>query len=688
MTDLLFQLDSKIVDRYRDRKAPFGWHGLGRYVYERTYARWDNPKLNGAKETWVDTTERVINGMYTLQKQHAQDNEDVTWDEAKAQRSAAEAFDLMFDMKWSPPGRGLWMMGTPFVHERNIPEALNNCAFISSKYLPQEKGDQFKWVMNHLMLGVGVGFDVFGAGSVSVYPTSQEKQVYVVEDTRQGWAGVPEAIHNSYLVPNSPEVILDTSKVRGYGEIIKGFGGVASGPAPLELLAEEIKAVYDRRAKSWGRLSATDICDVMNLIGKCVIAGNVRRSAEIAIGPETDEFLDLKNPEVNSERMKSHGWASNNTVRYDEPSDSIDYTNIAERIHKNGEPGIFWLGNAKKFERMNGKISLRPDLTAEGMNPCGEQMLAHRELCTLIEIYLPRIESKEDFGRVIKFAYLYGKSVTLANKHIEDEASRKVMTSNMRIGLSTTGYAQFEAKHVSGELEDWLDYGYQLSEYFDLMYSNEWLKVPTAIRRTSVKPSGTVSLLPGVTPGVHYPISRFYKRRVQVSADSDMVDNARAAGYTVEDDALGRDVKHVIFPVDVGEGVESESEVSLVRQVDLAITAAKYWADNSPSFTGTFDPEEVSVEDIAELLSQIQWQLKGVSMLPMTPEGVYAQMPYETFSESEYLEMVANIDEERLFSNGVHEHIEDEFCDTDACDITGDSDGILVEAPVKVPVLA
>ena len=126
-----FVLNQTFLDTYKELQPDFGWSGLGEVVFFRTYSRSDNPKTNGM-EKWHDVCERVINGMYQVQQDHMPSQ---LWNSDKAQRSAQEAFDLMFRMKWSPPGRGLWMMGTDFVMNRGVSECLQNCAFISSKYL-------------------------------------------------------------------------------------------------------------------------------------------------------------------------------------------------------------------------------------------------------------------------------------------------------------------------------------------------------------------------------------------------------------------------------------------------------------------------------------------------------------------------------------------------------------------------
>lgn len=122
----------------------------------------------------------------------------------------------------------------------------------------------------------------------------------------------------------------------------------------------------------------------MNLIGRCVVAGNVRRSSEISLGSyESEEFINLKNYKINPER-EAWGWCSNNSIFADV---GMDYKDIEERIANNGEPGLLWMDNVRKFSRMNG-VEDNKDFRADGTNPCSEQTLEDKELCCLVEVFI------------------------------------------------------------------------------------------------------------------------------------------------------------------------------------------------------------------------------------------------------------------------------------------------------------
>ena len=638
-------LDREFINDYRTRPVPMD--ALGAFTYLRTYSR------DG--ESWVDTCQRVIEGMYNLHT-----NVGPKWDEEKARRSARQAFDMLFNLKWSPPGRGLWMAGTDFIHGRNEVEALQNCAFISSKYIKEEGGDFFRWVMEMSMMGVGVGFDTDGAGKLVVKGPTEATTPYVIEDTRQSWAASVAALVDSFFSAG-PRYQFDYSKVRPSGTPIKGFGGVASGSGALAKLHENVTATLTPLI---GRdLTSTAIVDICNQIGECVIAGNVRRSAEIALGsPEDSAFRQLKSADNSVNRP--WGWVSNNSVVFDR--DIGWYGDITpalvENTYYNGEPGYVFRNNFQ-MGRINGRVA-NPD-NAIGVNPCAEQVLAHREMCTLAEIYLPRIESKLELAHAIKFAYLYAKSVTSVSGLIRDSKSREVMQENRRIGLSLTGMAQFVGKWGVDTLIDWMEYAYSISGYYDELYSS-WLAVPQSIRRTSVKPSGTVSLLAGVTPGVHYPLDRTYIRRVRVSDNSPLIERLQSANYNIVPDKYSANTLVVDFPVNLGQ-VKSLREVSLWDQLRLASLASLHYADNSVSLTAQFDRSQVDVEQLRQAVEWSSERFKAVSFLPYEDHG-YEQAPYESISEESYNAMVAKLGPLNL-SGVVSHEMADMFCDGESCEV-------------------
>ena len=214
---------------------------------------------------------------------------------------------------------------------------LNNCAFVSTKTLKEDYSKPFCFLMDASMLGVGVGFDTKGAGEIIVKGIDKDKnnQVFEIPDTREGWVESMKLLLESYFHGQPIHVEFDYTKIRPAGEPISGFGGVASGHEPLEEVHEDIRKVLEKN--SGEPITITTIVDIMNLIGKCVVAGNVRRTAEIVFGdPNSEEYLDLKNYKVNPHRDQ-YGWTSNNSIFAEL---GMDYTEATKRINDNGEPGF------------------------------------------------------------------------------------------------------------------------------------------------------------------------------------------------------------------------------------------------------------------------------------------------------------------------------------------------------------
>lgn len=654
-----FTLPDSFVEGYDAVEPQWGFqsgpNSLGEITYLRTYSR---RKPDGTNENWSETVRRVVEGTYEIQRRHTEKNER-DWNTSKAIESAMEMYDKIYNMKFLPPGRGLWMMGTDYVMDRDNGAPLNNCAFISTEELKEGSAYPFTFLMDMSMLGVGVGFDTKGAGAKLKGPaTYLGKRKFTVPDSREGWVESLRVLIESYLKGSQP-VEFDYSEVREAGMPIKGFGGTASGPAPLFKLHERTRNVLDS-ALERGFMTSRDIVDIQNMIGACVVAGNVRRSAELALGEAGDEeFLNLKNFKKNPERG-DWAWASNNSIVVRD-GDKVDYSALSERIADNGEPGLVYIDTARKYGRL-GREPDYGDMEASGTNPCAEQILESGELCTLVEVFPTRCDGIVDFLRTLKFAYLYAKTVTLIETH--DERTNEVMKKNRRIGTSVSGVVQFLNKHNKDVLEQWLEAGYGYVDNLDRKYS-DWLDVNRSRRKTTVKPSGTVSIVAGSTPGVHYPVADFAIRRIRVQQDHPLVEMCREAGYHVEPDKYSDNTAVISFPIK-GEGLPTEYDVSIFDKADVATFMAKHWSDNAVSATITFQPGEESF--IETVLRENEGKWKTISFLPLDT-AAYEQMPVEPISEERYNDLVAGLS--RIdFSDYYGDDGEmEKFCTTDKCEI-------------------
>jgi ribonucleotide reductase alpha subunit len=212
-------------------------------------------------------------------------------------------------------------------------------------------------------------------------------------------------------------------------------------------------------------------------------------------------------------------------------------------------------------------------------------------------------------------------------------------------------------------LSTFCDQGYTYLRSLDKVYS-DWLCVRTSIKVTSVKPSGTVSLLAGVTPGIHFPHSEYYIRRVRLQENSPLVETLAKAGYPVEKDSYSPNTLVATFPVHEEHFDRSKDDLSMWEQLELAAQMQHWWADNQVSVTVTFRKDEA--KDIKYALELYETRLKGVSFLPVSEHG-YAQAPYETIRQEEYDALMSKITPLSTDSL-VHEETS-RFCDGDSCTI-------------------
>jgi ribonucleoside-triphosphate reductase len=667
-----FELNKEFVNSYKEKESPFGFkdaagNSVGEITFLRTYSR---KKEDGTKETWSEVCERVTNGTYSLQKDYAKQQR-LPWSDAKAAASAKEFFDRLFDLKWSPPGRGLSQMGTDLVNRQKNSASLQNCAFVSTLEMTKANpGKPFAFLMEASMLGVGVGFDDKGADKdFEIYAPLAEVHNYLIPDTREGWQESTIALINSFLKPEQKTVEFDYSEIRLYGAPIKTFGGTASGPDPLIALHKTITKIFTGRAGE--KLTTVDIADIGNLIGKCVVSGNVRRSAELLIGRIDDQdFLNLKNAEAFPERNSydpetpGWGWMSNNSVMVNV---GTDFAPIVDGIIRNGEPGVIWEDMSKQYGRLADPINNK-DWRIAGYNPCAEQSLESYEMCTLVETYLNRHADVEDYKRTLKFAYLYAKTVTLLPTHWEE--TNAIMQRNRRIGTSMSGIANFADNRGLPELRKWMDEGYGIIKHYDNIYS-EWLGIRESIKTTTVKPSGTVSILAGESPGAHWsPGGEYFMRAIRFGNDDPQLALFKMANYTVEPASENPEHTSVVYFPIKASAKRAEKDVSIYEKMNLAATAQRYWSDNSVSVTISFNPETES-NDIEKVLHMYDGSLKTVSFLP-SGNFTYKQMPYTQITKEEYEEAATKlfpIDFAGIYDGLGLDAIGEKYCTTDACEI-------------------
>lgn len=624
MSDIL---SKDFVKKYAKKQPYWGFNGLGYIVYKRTYARL---KDDGNTEEWHETVERCINGAQKIGAQYTKEE-------------AERLFDYVFNLKCNFAGRMLWQLGTSTV-DRFGANSLLNCWFTSIK-----EPKAFLFLFENLMLGGGVGYSIRREDvhelprikkDVNVTHQPTKDADFIVPDTREGWVKLLSNVLEAFYVTGR-SFTYSTILIRGAGEKINGFGGKASGPSILVDGIEKITKIFQSREAK--KLRSIDVLDICNIIGSIVVAGNVRRSAEIALG-DPDDILYIRAKNWSSGNVPNWRAMSNNTLYVDDYSHLIaEFWTNGYEINKetgfaNGEPyGFFNLPLSQKYGRLkdgplkDNKMYPTDTDNVVGTNPCGEISLSDYECCNLCELYLNNISSQEELNDCAKLLYKTQKAIA-ALPFIHEETN-KIVHKNMRLGMGVTGICQ------SLDKLPWLDKCYVELRKFDKAWSKErgWSE---SIKLTTVKPSGTLSLLGGATPGVHPAYSKYYMRTVRMSSSDKLVQICKDLGYHTEfllnfDGTENHDTVVVYFPCETPDGAILADDMGVIKQLDMVKELQRVWSDNAVSVTAYYDQNEL--ESLKEWLKEnYKNNIKSVSFLLRQKHG-FKQAPYQEIDKETYL---------------------------------------------------
>jgi ribonucleoside-triphosphate reductase len=738
------KLSESFLEQYRNKQPKWGFGGLGYIVYLRTYAR----KMFGGNvlERWDQTVQRISEGNFRIEAKRLAEIGKLNGAKVAELTTEMERFyHLVFNLVMTPPGRGLWMSGTEYAEK--VGDAENNCWGVSMRPQPFNSGEEKRvsfapvFTFDQAMKGGGVGINI-QRKYVNQVPkvenalelrficepthadyysellnlnvlTSEEgfnaeqdaDYSIVVDDSREGWADALRRVIDTHY-NGIRRIVIDISDIRPRGTDIKGFGGVASGPAPLVTMLTKVNEILNRRVNDY--VTPTEWGDVVQLIGTCVVAGNVRRTALILIGDQNDkEYVESKNYSLPQNLEASQWrWASNNSVDISVNTDRETLRNLSVNIYYNGEPGYVNVELSRNFGRIIDGFQKDIDGEVEIFNPCGEITLPNASPCNLFEINLPRvhdliakgIEGENLYEEVAYLAARYAYRITF--RHYEWEATRDVVYRHRRLGVGITGITdwvlmKFGKKAILGfDTEGNAIFNEEVTQELDKLYryvkdSNigqaSDLGANPSIKVTTVKPSGTVSLLMGCSPGQHYHWAPFMIRRVRMATSAPLIPILEQCGYHIEPAVKGFNADGsyqydpttlvVEFPVKAPtadhENFQSAGDVPLREQAALQALLATYWSDNAVSATLSFKKaqakpvyfedgtmlldkfgqpelkvdkreEDAVIDEIADILDRYKGVIKSTSLLPHATD-TYPQMPYEEISEEKYAKMVAKI---------------------------------------------
>jgi ribonucleoside-triphosphate reductase (thioredoxin) len=569
-----FELDDYTIDMLRDMEPPFGYNGFGEFIFYRTYSR----SIDDKQENWCDVVIRVINGIMSIRKDWYIKNH-ITWDSKYWKKYSRELAVSMFKMLWSPPGRGLFHCGTQFTFERGS-MALYNCSFTN---LTNDLGDDISWLMDCLMLGVGVGFNPLRNDNFK-FKNPKGSYEYVIPDSREGWCESEKLLIEAYLYGSSKPIFI-YDEIRGPGLPIKGFGGLSSGPQPLIEYHKQTEYAINRYMTDKYYDSVLLKTDLSNQAGVAICAGNIRRSAEGCQGSINDKtFLNLKNYEIYPER-EAWGWMSNNSVNLEKRKDFEKLGEVAKRVIVRGEPGVKNIKNLCK-SRIGKKDKVRKD-RGRDFNPCFEIILEHREVCNVDETLPTMCENVEEWYQSCMYATFYASTVSLLPTH--QPTTNAVVARNRRIGVSIIDYTGWIENENLSIVTKYLRKGYKIVRKTNKLLNGE-AGVPEAIRVTTIKPGGTVPKLVGKTSGAGYPNFTWMIRRVRLQRNHPIVDILKQAGIPYEADYFSKNTDVFEFPLECGPAPPVE-EITLWQQSLNLVLLQREWADNSVSNTLMFRPK-------------------------------------------------------------------------------------------------
>lgn len=737
------------------------WGPLGYITFKRTYARrLKEDDVNSNTEEFNQAVDRVINA---------------TRKQLKIDFSPEEEQDvreMLSNLEASVAGRFWWQLGTKTVDRLGLP-SLQNCAACVV-----DSPRAFTWAFDLLMLGAGVGYNIQREYVYKLPKVKKAKIIrhdtkdadFIVPDSREGWVELLDRVFKSHF-ETGKGFSYSTILVRSKGASIKGFGGTASGPEELCWGVAEISKILNSR--NGKQLRPIDCLDIMNIIGYVVVAGNVRRSAQLALGDADDlQFLNAKRwdlgnvpnwramsnnsvvcndfsllPEqfwngyngtgepyglINLKMMREVGRTGDSSY----PDSEVIGTNPCcfsrdskvSVITKSGIKDIkdvtcddlVWVDLHKTWARTSGyfnagvqevfevvmsnndnfevtlnhkfmvitdnnsvphlmkleklevgaKVVLQAQkngqndtcvitsITPRGKKATGcievpyygyftantvisgnsEQTLNANESCCLSEIFLPNIVSKERLLQVAKNLYRICKhSLAL---HCSIPETESIVHKNMRMGIGITGYLQ-----ATEEQRSWLSDVYNKLREYDKEYSKK-MKWPESIKISTIKPSGTLSLLAGVSPGCHPHFSRYYIRRIRVGSNSPIIELAKSHGYDIEpqqnfDGTNDNNTMVISFPVAAPEHAVIAKDMTAISQLEVVAKLQREWSDNAVSCTVYYKKEELP-EIRSWLALNYNNGIKAVSFLLHAEHG-FKQAPYEEITKTQYDEYSARV---------------------------------------------
>jgi len=521
-----------------------------------------------------------------------------------------EVYQMVYDKKILPSMRSLQFGGKPI---EISPNRVYNCA-----YMPIDHTDAFAETMFLLLGGTGVGFSVQKHHVDKLpeirKPNPKRTRRYLIGDSIEGWADAVKVLIESYLGTKASTPVFDYSDIRQKGALLVTSGGKAPGPQPLKDCIHHITKVLDAK-QDGDKLSPIETHDIVCHIADAVLAGGIRRAALISLfSADDDEMISCKSGNW-WEKNPQRGRANNSAVLLRHKVTQEYFMDLWKRIELSGagEPGIY-LSNDKDW----------------GTNPCCEIALRPYQFCNLCEVNASDIESQEDFENRVKGAAFIGTlQAGYTDFHYLRDVWKRTTEKDALIGVGMTGIG-------SGVV-----LGYDMKAAAKAVKEEnervaELIGINKAARTTTVKPSGTSSLVLGTSSGIHAWHNDYYLRRIRVGKNEAIYSYLAINHPELVEDEFFRphDTAVITIPQKAPEGsiLRYESVFQMLERVKKVsqewIRSGHRSGQNTHNVSATISIKQEEWDLVGDWMWKNRKFYNGLSVLPYS-DHTYTQAPFE-----------------------------------------------------------
>ena len=549
-----------------------------------------------------------------------------------------EIYKLVYNKKILPSMRSLQFAGRPI--------QLNNTRIFNCSYLPIDDITAFSETMFLLLSGTGVGFSVQNH-HISKLPYINKPlktKRYLVADNIEGWSDAIKMLLKAYF-NNKPLPNFDFSDIREKGMPLLTAGGKAPGPQPLKLCLFKINSILEQK-QNGDRLTSLECHDIICHIADAVLSGGIRRAALISLFDlDDEEMLSCKFGnwwELNPQR----GRANNSAMILRSKIDKETFLNLWNKIEasQSGEPG-FLLSNDKD----------------NGTNPCAEISLRPFQMCNLTEINVSNIESQEDLNNRAKAAAFIGTlQASYTNFHYLRDIWKTTTEKEALLGIGMTGIA-------SGEISK-----FNLKEASKIAVEEnkrvaKLIGINRAYRVTTVKPSGTSSLVAGCSSGIHAWHSKYYLRRMRIGKNEALYIYLKNINPDLVEDDFFNSKHQAIITIpqcspDNAVIRENETALQLLERVKSIynnwVKPGHFKGNNTNNISATINIKPNEWKEVGEWLWENKNNYTALSFLP-EDLGTYKQAPFESITKEQYELLSKNLHDINLTEIFEYEDITD-----------------------------